>query len=206
MFPDFIGLDFVRICACAQATNSTNVDFCLLSYALVRILRIMNEANQPKASLNLSINSEIKRLMKIQCAVEGTDVSTVTEKLYARYLKMRKKVQMKTLLPLAILAFSSCAIPGTSPRVAQYQQDTETFRQQLVAKWGPESQWTPAQSSYYISHATAGADAITASDQAGINTIETHRQPNQDGTVTIFYSDGTIQIVRPDGHGGYVVF
>lgn len=39
---------------------------------------------------NLSVNSELKRLMKIQCASDGDDISEVTEKLYRDYLKQNK--------------------------------------------------------------------------------------------------------------------
>lgn len=45
----------------------------------------MSAANG-KTTLNLSINAEIKRRMKISCAETGDDVSAVTEALYVKFL------------------------------------------------------------------------------------------------------------------------
>jgi len=44
-------------------------------------------AENGREAFNLSINTEVKRLMKIACAESGEDVSDVTEKLYAEFLK-----------------------------------------------------------------------------------------------------------------------
>lgn len=47
-------------------------------------------AKNGREALNLSINGQIKRLMKSQCAAEGKEVSEVTEGLYLDFLAKRK--------------------------------------------------------------------------------------------------------------------
>lgn len=44
-------------------------------------------AENGKTPLNLSINKEVKRLMKIACAESDRDVSEVTDELYRQFLK-----------------------------------------------------------------------------------------------------------------------
>lgn len=42
-----------------------------------------------RVSFNLSVNRDLKRLMKRQCADDEVDVSDVTEELYREYLKSK---------------------------------------------------------------------------------------------------------------------
>jgi hypothetical protein len=60
--------------------------FRLLFLARVRMVYSGMSAANGKQAFNLSINSEIKRQMKISCAETGEDVSKVTEALYAKFL------------------------------------------------------------------------------------------------------------------------
>lgn len=59
---------------------------------------IVMATQKGKVPWNLSVDAELKRLVKIQCAADGTDVSEVTEKLYRDYLK-ENKVALKIAEP-----------------------------------------------------------------------------------------------------------
>lgn len=54
--------------------------------ACAHIRKFMSAENGREA-FNLSINKDVKRAMKVACAESGEDVSEVTEKLYAVFLK-----------------------------------------------------------------------------------------------------------------------
>ena len=52
--------------------------------------QIVMKAKKDKTTLHLSVNPKLKRLMKMHCASEGTNVSSVTESLYTDFLDRQK--------------------------------------------------------------------------------------------------------------------
>lgn len=50
-------------------------------------MRIVSVLMSAKVPLNLSMDAEVKRQMKIHCAGSGEDVSEVTEALYVKFLR-----------------------------------------------------------------------------------------------------------------------
>jgi hypothetical protein len=63
--------------------------------AQLRIVVDMKQEKGKRTALNLSINAELKRLMKIQCASDNTDVSKVTEILYVKFLEEQKRKSLE---------------------------------------------------------------------------------------------------------------
>lgn len=59
----------------------------------MRILpsKVMARPRKGNVALNLSINEELKRLFESQCALEGVEMSEVTEELYRAFLARQRR-------------------------------------------------------------------------------------------------------------------